>query len=1011
MKKGILFLATALISSCLFGQVSIRQSNWQQRCDYYLDVSLNDIEHSLTGTGRYVYTNNSPDALDTLIFHIWPNAYKDDQTDFARQQLLNGSKKFHFADDSLRGYISKLDFQVNGQQVDWSYFGDQIDIAVLPLKERIKPGQTVEITTPFYVKIPGSFSRFGHQGQGYQMTQWYPKPAVYDVNGWNQMPYLDQGEFYSEFGKFTVNVTVPDNYVVAATGELQTASENQFLIDRMNNPVSKNDEITSSSTTKTLTYVQDNIHDFAWFADKHFNVKQDEVKLNDGSVVKTWVYATQKNLDYTDDIALALKYYSEHCGIYPYKHCTVVKGALKAGGGMEYPMITVVTSLNKEVIVHEVGHNWFYGILGTDERRYPWMDESINSYFEHETIHGSDTAEDVSLDPPTIRTLMKSGLNSGLMRLGYEQIEVTELHQAIGEHSKLLTGANYGMMVYGKGADAFGYLRDYLGQETFDECFQAYYFKWKFKHPLPGDMKDVFEKVSGKNLRWFFDELIATENHLDMAVMDVTAENITLSNFGGVSGPVPLGLFKHGELVKTIWVEGFEGDTVLSIRPGDADLVKLDPREITLDYKRSNNTMRVKGIARGVEPLRIRYMNFLHDPNANSLNVLPLLGYNIHNKLMLGASFNNITAPRERFGFNTTALYGFGTKDINGIANISYIFPRNKPLMEWGFGVKGMRFAFDNANQSFNKIEPNLVFRFRNKDKRMPQFSRLTLKSTILTYDENYSVDDRLNQLRTDTTGRQTFTRSLTDAFFTVEYLMANNKAINPGQAKLWLEAGMPQQSITRNDTTTGMLVEEVSDDFFVKLNAEWLKKVTYKQKRKSFNTRLFAGVFLDESDRGLYHYRMESAAGKWDYRFSKLLMGRGATEGTFSRQVVSQDVFLKEPGTFSNISQWVVAANFSADVPFKLPLAVYFDAFTFNGMKDLPNVSDGEFFIYNAGLEVEIIPEFFEIYIPMFSSKMIREAQELQGIEDLGQRITFQLNLNLFDDKNMMDLFRGVGG
>ncbi|MDB2467151.1 hypothetical protein N9W53_00315, partial [bacterium] len=199
-----------------------------------------------------MYTNNSPDALDTLIFHIWPNAYKDDQTDFARQQLLNGSKKFHFADDSLRGYISKLDFQVNGQQVDWSYFGDQIDIAVLSLKERIKPGQTVEITTPFYVKIPGSFSRFGHEGHGYQMTQWYPKPAVYDVNGWNQMPYLDQGEFYSEFGKFTVNITVPDNYVVAATGELQTASENQFLIDRMNNPVSKDDEITSSSTTKTL---------------------------------------------------------------------------------------------------------------------------------------------------------------------------------------------------------------------------------------------------------------------------------------------------------------------------------------------------------------------------------------------------------------------------------------------------------------------------------------------------------------------------------------------------------------------------------------------------------------------------------------------------------------------------------------------------------------------------------------------------------------------------------------
>ncbi|MFT5725614.1 MAG: hypothetical protein ACI9JN_002740 [Bacteroidia bacterium] len=1003
-----------MITSALVGytQPEIRQTDWQQSCNYFIDVSLNDVDHTLEGNARYVYTNNSPVALDKMYFHLWPNAYKDDLTDFAKQQIGNGSTKFHFSKDSLRGYIEKIDFKVGGEKVTWSYYNNQIDIAEIQLKNPIKPGETVEITTPFFVKIPGSFSRFGHEGQSYQVTQWYPKPAVYDVNGWNQMPYLDQGEFYSEFGRFEVRITLPDNYIVAATGELQEQDEHTFLLDRTNNPIRGKKNIPSADELKTITYYQDNIHDFAWFADKRFNVKQEDVTLSNGQVVKAYVYAGQTNLNFTNDIKKALNYYSDHCGYYPYSHCSVVKGALKAGGGMEYPMITVVANLGEEVIVHEVGHNWFYGILGNNERVYPWMDESINSYFENEAIHGSEKLKEANLEKPTIRGV---GISSAAMKIGYRQLESSELHQAIGAHSVDFTSMNYGMMVYGKGADAFGYLKSYMGQAMTDSCFKAYFNKWKFKHPLPGDMFDIFQTTSSKDLRWFFEGLLGTEGHIDYGVKSIDGQNVVVVNKGDVASPIQIGFFNKGKLVKTIWVDGFMGETSVRLITESFDLVKIDPYEWLPEVNRHDNTIRTSGMFKTVEPLSIRFMSVLDNPNRTSLNVLPLVGWNIHNKAMFGLWLNNAVTPKKKFNFSATPLFSPTTGDINGYFNTHYTIARNKTLNGIEFGVKGSRFAysaFSDADYSYNRIVPFLKLDFRHPDKRNPISSRLTIKSTILSFTPNFDQEASINTLLQDTGsayGRRTVAEQLGDQFFQIEYLFKNAKTINPSQWKVRVEMGMPSNATHRVDTATNMLTSTTLGDNFIKMNVEYKKRITYKLKGKGLDIRVFGGTFLDEATNGLYQYRMESGAGKWDYNYDEILMGRGASDGLFSHQVIENDVFLKEPGTFANISKWTLAVNLKSDLPLKLPLGVYFDAFTFNGMKDLPNVDKGEPFLYNGGIEVKVIKDFLEIYIPLFSSNMIMEAQTLQKITDLTQRITFKLNFNIMEDKSMGDVFRMV--
>ena len=253
----------------------------------------------------------------------------------------------------------------------------------------------------------GSISRLGHVGESYQITQWYPKPAVYDEDGWHPMPYLSQGEFFSEYGTFDVRITLPNNYTVGATGDFVPGSENNDtevkrlaqLVEETETWVTKegwndatNEFPASSEDMKTLHFRQSQVHDFAWFADKRYKVLQGEVTLpGDGRAVTTWAMFTpeegelwQKAPEYLHD---ATYYYSLWNGDYPYNQVTAVDGTISAGGGMEYPNVTVIGRSGSDsgletVIVHEVGHNWFYGILGSNERENAWMDEGINSFNE-----------------------------------------------------------------------------------------------------------------------------------------------------------------------------------------------------------------------------------------------------------------------------------------------------------------------------------------------------------------------------------------------------------------------------------------------------------------------------------------------------------------------------------------------------------------------------------------------------------------------------------------------------
>ena len=342
MKKIALALVALGMSVVSFAQ---SKPYFQQDVKFKIEVKLDDERNMLYGDEELVYTNNSPNALNEIYMHIWPNAYKNRKTALAKQLARTRNFVLFTTLAENKGYIDSLDFKINGVKASWEYDGENIDICKLKLASPLQPGQSITITTPFRVKIPsGSISRLGHIGQSFQITQWYPKPAVYDRNGWHQMPYLTQGEFYSEFGSYDVSITLPKNYILGATGDCQTPSEVDFMNEQASMGIEKiakaaideksfnadlNEFPESSKELKTVRYIQSRVHDFGWFADKRWIVLKGNVETPaNKNQVTTWALFTpesaalwSKSSEYLHD---AIYYYSLWNGDYPYDQVTAV---------------------------------------------------------------------------------------------------------------------------------------------------------------------------------------------------------------------------------------------------------------------------------------------------------------------------------------------------------------------------------------------------------------------------------------------------------------------------------------------------------------------------------------------------------------------------------------------------------------------------------------------------------------------------------------------------------------
>ncbi len=743
MRKTLFLSAFLLfVSHILLGQ----SGYFQQDLSYKIDVRLDDRSHVLRGFETLDYVNNAPNALDTLFIHLWPNAYRDQTSAFARQKREDGSLKYFESETAEGGAIDSLDFKIDGVATSYAAWQGNPDIAFLLLPKPLLPGAKIQITTPFRVKIPNSFSRLGHVEQQYQLCQWYPKPAVYDREGWHPIPYLDQGEFYSEFGTYDVYIEVPKNYVVGATGDLPAGDpEIEWLNEReriskemLNKPLSEAlfKPQFPADQFKTLHFHQEKVHDFAWFCDQSYYVLADTVDLPQ-SGRKVRCVAMFTNLDRnlwtrgSEYVAKAVYHYSLWNGDYPYNHATAVDGALSAGAGMEYPNITVLgaggSASNLEMVtMHEVGHNWYYGILGSNERAYPWMDEGLNTFFE--ARYWRELCNDeMELIPKGLQERLGFNFTHTFMaREGYRLSASQNSDQPVETPAADFTSINYGVVAYMKTGLSFNYLEDYLGRALIDKCFHTYFERWKFKHPYPADVQAVFEEVSGQDLSWFFDAYIRGTHKVDFKITHREQNTFTIHNNSGTALPASLALLdEEGKEIASYWTRPFLKDTTLTVVETEFAAAKINANGEIPEMNEANNSFK-KGLFHHRRPMSLDFLYKFPSPDKFHLALLPTIGYNTTDGFMGGMMFYHNLFPERPFSFHVMPMFGFANSHLVGSAGFTYRWLPSKLFRKIELQARVTSFA------TYLRVRPTLTFYINKARERSPFDHSLSLDVQVL---------------------------------------------------------------------------------------------------------------------------------------------------------------------------------------------------------------------------------------------------------------------------------------
>jgi Peptidase family M1 domain len=522
IKTNFMKLFTLVVLLFIGIQTKAQQAYWQQQLQYNIKATLNDTDKTITGFETIVYKNNSTSTLYFIWFHIWANAYKNESTALY-QQIKNDPSRSKKLKDIGIGSIEGLDFKVNNISAKTEAHSNPqyIDILKVFLNKPLLPGDSVTISTPFKVTLPPYFSRSGYAETEFMACQWYPKPAVFDKDGWHEFPYLDMGEFYSEYGNYDVSITLPSSYVVGATGSLQTKDEvdtykkigKENVTNRKGKPALYIPS--NATTTKTLQYYAAQVPDFAWFADKDFVIQYDTIQLPSGRVVDAFSYYHNKkntiwknSIDHVKD---GTRRYSNWIGEYEYPVVQVVEGPKNnSSGGMEYPMVTLITSPDAKVerldavITHEIGHNWFMSMLGSNERSHTWMDEGLNTYYQF--LYEAEKYKGNSVFGDNIPESVKKLPTDLFLKTIYEVIQKNIPMKSAMDISaeKFPNSDEYGLISYVKTAVWLHLLEETIGKEKMTLAMQNYFKKWKHKHPQPEDMQAAFEEAIGSKLDQVF---------------------------------------------------------------------------------------------------------------------------------------------------------------------------------------------------------------------------------------------------------------------------------------------------------------------------------------------------------------------------------------------------------------------------------------------------------------------------------------------------------------------------
>jgi len=473
-------------------------------------------------------------------------------------------------------------------------------------------------------------------------------------------------------------------------------------------------------------------------------LKGEVILPQSGRVVTTWAMYTENSADLWKPHALEYLHdgilkYSQWNGDYPYNQVTAVDGTISAGGGMEYPNVTVIGNVSTKeelevVIVHEVGHNWFYGILGSNERDFGWMDEGLNTLNEMRFV-AEKYPDNTRLSDMVGGAAKKLGF-VGLSHKDegdvlYRCMSSFGVDQPIHSHSADFSQTNYGGVMYQKTGLVFHYLKAYLGDSLFDLCMHTYFDRWKFRHPQPEDFRVVMEAVSKQDLGWLFDDLIDSRKVADFKLVGVKKSgagmDVKVRNVGSVNGPIGVQSIRNGKVWESVWMSPEElkkagGVVKLSSRE---DTVMIDADRNIPEVNRNNNLW-----TKGGREFKWKFGTGNDLPNERNHYWLPAVGWNQYDRMMLGLVLHNTSLPAPKLRYSLVPMYSFGRKNLSGLGDISYNPLGGKRYKSLRIGVSAMTFQSntswldslgDNSlmHPGFTVIKPYAIIELGNAKRRI----------------------------------------------------------------------------------------------------------------------------------------------------------------------------------------------------------------------------------------------------------------------------------------------------
>ena len=527
MKLKLIALSFILLSSILS---TAQTTRWQQAMSCEMDIDMDVETHRFTGTQKLVYTNNSPDDLDQVFYYLFFNAFQPGSMMDVRSRTIEDpdsrvGDRISQLDESQQGFQNITSLKMDGVNVDFNVEGTILEVN---LPKTLKSGKKATFEMVFDAQVPIQIRRSGRQnteGIRYSMTQWFPKMCEYDCMGWHAVPYVGR-EFHGVWGDFMVNITIDASYLIGATGVLQNP-------DEIGHGYSSKDIRHEPGTTNTWKFKAENVIDFAWAADADYIHETAQVKngpllhffhQDDDEINENWEELKEYSVK-------AMEFFSDNYGKYPYSQYTIIQGG---DGGMEYPMITLITGKRSlgslvGVTAHEMAHSWFQGLLATNESLYEWMDEGFTTFASGECmthLYGDDGT------PNNYRSLQ-----------GYIRLANSGAEEPMSTHADhYSTNYAYGSAAYSKGSVFLNQLRYIVGEENFRAGMMEYFNTWAFHHPNPNDFIRIFEKNSQLELDWYLQHFVNSTRKIDYGISaingDTNSTTLTLERYELM--PMPL---------------------------------------------------------------------------------------------------------------------------------------------------------------------------------------------------------------------------------------------------------------------------------------------------------------------------------------------------------------------------------------------------------------------------------------------------------------------------------------